>query len=70
MKKLAWNYIIKKTKIMSSSPITSRQIEGGNMEAVTDIIYLGFKITEDSDVSHEIKRLLLLEMEVMTNLTA
>ena len=41
----------------SPHPITSRQIEGGNMEAVTDITYLGFKITEDSDVSHEIKTL-------------
>ena len=52
----------------SPHPITSRQIEGGNMEAVTDIIYLGFKITEDSDVSHEIKRLLLLGRKAMTNL--
>ena len=54
----------------SSHPITSRQIEGENMEAVADIIHLGFNVSEDSDCSHNIKRLLLLERKVMTNLTA
>ena len=52
---------------MSSSPITSRQIEGGNMEAMTDFLFLGSKITADSDCSHEIKRLLLLRRKAMTN---
>ena len=48
---------IKKTKIMASSPITSWQIEGENMEAMTDFIFLGSKITAHSDCSHEIKTL-------------
>ena len=47
-----------KTKIMASSPITSWQIEGGKVEAVTNFIFLGSKITADSDCSHEIKRCL------------
>ena len=47
---------IKKTKIMASSPITSREIEGGKVEAVTDFTFLGSKITADSDCHHEIKR--------------
>ena len=59
---------IQKTKIMASSPITSRQIEGGKVEAVTDFIFLGSKITVDSDCSHEIKRSLLLGRQTMTNL--
>ena len=59
---------IQKTKIMASSPITSRQIEGGKVEAVTDFIFLASKITVDSDCSHEIKRCLLLGRKVMTNL--
>ena len=59
---------IQKTKIMASSPITSWQIEGGKVEAVTDFIFLGSKITEDSDVSHEIKRYLLLGRKAMTTL--
>ena len=46
---------INKTKIMASSPIFSWQIEGENVEAVTDFIFLGSKITVDSDCSHEIK---------------
>ena len=46
---------IQKTKIMPSSPITSQQIEGGKVEAVTDLILLGSKITKDADCSHEIK---------------
>ena len=48
-----------KTKIMASSPINSRQIDGETMETVTDFIFLGPKITADSDCSHEIKRCLL-----------
>ena len=53
---------------MASGPITSWQIEGENMEAVTDFIFLGSQITVDSDCSHEIKRCLLLGMKAMTNL--
>ena len=48
---------IQKTKIMASGPITSWQIDGETMETVTDFIFLGFKITADSDCSHEIKTL-------------
>ena len=51
---------VQKNKIMSSSLIISWQIDGRKMEAVTDFIYLGSKITVDSDCSHEIKRCLLL----------
>ena len=58
---------IRKTKIMASSPILSWQIDGENMETVTDY-FLGSKITVDSEWSHEIKRLLLLGRKVMTNL--
>ena len=53
---------------MASDPITSWQIEGETMETVTDFIFLGSKITADSDCSHEIKRHLLLGRKVMTNL--
>ena len=60
--------IKKKTRIMASGPITSWQIEGEEMEAVTDFILLGSKITVDGNCSHEIKRHLLLERKVMTNL--
>ena len=59
---------IRKTKIMGSGPITSWQIFGEKMETVTDFIFLGSKITADSDCSHEIKRCLLLERKGMTNL--
>ena len=59
---------IQKTKIMASSPITSWQIDGGTMETVTDFIFLGSKITEDGDSSHEIKRCLFLGKKAMTNL--
>ena len=59
---------IPKTKIMASSPITSWQIDGEKVEIVTDLIFLGSKITVDSDCSHEIKRRLLLGRKVMTNL--
>ena len=57
-----------KIKIMVSSPITSWQREGEKMEIVTDFIFLGSKITVDSDCSHEIKRRLLLGRKAMTNL--
>ena len=53
---------------MASSPITSRQIEEGNVEAVTGFIFSGSKITADGDCSYEIKRRLLLEGKAMTNL--
>ena len=51
---------IQKTKIMASSPITSWQIGGEKVEAVTDLLFLGSKITADGDCSHEIKRRFLL----------
>ena len=59
---------IQKTKIMASSPITSRQIDGTTMETVKNFIFLGSKITANGDCSHEIKRCLLLERKAMTNL--
>ena len=59
---------IKKIKIMASGPITSWQIDGETVETVADFIFLGSKITEDGDCSHEIKRCLLLRRKVMTNL--
>ena len=59
---------IQKTKIMASSPITSWEIDGETVETVSDFIFLGSKITADGDCSHEIKRHLLLERKVMTNL--
>ena len=59
---------IQKTKIMASGPITSWQIDGETMETVTDFIFGGSKITADADLSHEIKRCLLLDRKVMTNL--
>ena len=59
---------IKKTKIMASSPITSWQTEGKNMDAVTDFLLLGSQITTDGDFSHETGRQLLLVRKAMTNL--
>ena len=59
---------IQKTKITASCPITSWQIDGETVETVADFIFLGSKITADSDCSHEIKRCLLLGRKVMTNL--
>ena len=59
---------IQKTKIMASGPITSCQIDGETMETAIDFIFLGCKITADSDCSHEIKRRLFLGRKVMTNL--
>ena len=59
---------IQQTKIMASSPITSWQIDGETLETVRDFIFLGFRITGDSDCSHEIKRCLLLGRKTMTKL--
>ena len=59
---------IQKTKTMASGSITSWQIDGETMETVTDLIFLGSKITVDSDCSHKIKRCLLLGRKGMTNL--
>ena len=59
---------IQKTKIMASGPITSRQIDGGKVQTVTDFIFLGSKITADGDCTYEIKRHSLLVRKVMTNL--
>ena len=59
---------IQKMKTMASVPITSWQIDGETMEAVTDFIFLGSKITADGDCTHEIKRHLLLGGKAMTNL--
>ena len=59
---------IQKTKIMASSPITSWEIDGETVETVSDLIFLGSKITADGDFSHEIKRHLPLGRKVMTNL--
>ena len=58
----------KKTKIMASSPTTAWQIEGEKVEAMTDFLLLGSKITADSDCNHEIRRPLLLGRKAMTNL--
>ena len=70
MKKLAQKLSIQKMKIMASSPITSWQTDGGKMETVSDLIFLGSKINADSDCSHEIKRCLLLGRKAMTNLNS
>ena len=59
---------IQKTKMISSGPMTSWQIDGETMETVTDFILGGSKITADDDCNHEIKRCLLLGRKVMTNL--
>ena len=59
---------MQKTKIMASSPITSREIDGETVETVSNLIYLGSKIMAGDDSSHEIKRCLLLGRKVMTNL--
>ena len=59
---------IEKTKIMTSSPITSWQIDGETMETVTDFIFLASKITADGGCSYEIKRCLLLGRKAVTNL--
>ena len=59
---------IQKTKIMASGPITSWQIDGETVETVAGLIFLGSKITADSDCSHEIKRRFFLRRKAMTNL--
>ena len=59
---------IQKTKMMASGPITSWQIDGETVDAVTDFIFVGSKITAHGDCSHEIKRHLLLGRKIMTNL--
>ena len=59
---------IQKTKIMTSGPITSWEIDGETVETVSDFIFGGSKITTDGDCSHEIKRCLLLGRKVLTNL--
>ena len=59
---------IQKTKIMTSGPITSWQIDGETVETVRGFIFLGSKITADGDCNHEIKRYLLLGRKAMTNL--
>ena len=66
--KVSLNLNIQKTEIMASGPITSWEIDGETIEAVTDFVFLGSKITVDADCSHEIKRRLLLGRKVMTNL--
>ena len=64
-KKVGLKFNIQKTKVMTSGPITSWQIDG---ETVTDFIFLGWEIIADGDSSHEIKRRLLLGRKTMTNL--
>ena len=59
---------IQKSKIMASGPITSWEIDGETVEAVSDFIFLGSRITADGDCSHGVKRHLLLGRKVMTNL--
>ena len=66
--KVGWKLNIQKTKIMTSGPITSWQIDGETVETVADFIFLGSKITADGDCSHKIKRRLLLRRKVMSNL--
>ena len=61
---------IQKTKIMTSGPITSWQIDGETVERVSDFIFGGSKITADGECRHEIKRHLFLGRKAMTNLTA
>ena len=66
--KVGLNLNMQKTKIMTSSPITSRQIDGETVETLADLILGASKITADGDCSHEIKSRLLLGRKVMTNL--
>ena len=66
--KVGLKLIIQKTKIIASGHITSWKIDGETVETVSDFIFLASKITADGDCSHEIKRCLLLERKVMTNL--
>ena len=66
--KVCLKFNIQKTKIMASGPITSWQIDRETMETMREFILGGSKITADCDCSHEIKRCLLLEKKVMTNI--
>ena len=66
--KVGFKLNIQKTKIMASSPITSWETDGETVETVSDFILGGSKITADGDLSHEIKRRLILGRKVMTNL--
>ena len=66
--KVALKFNIQKTKIMASSPITSRQIDGETMETVRDFIFLGSKITAEGNCSREIKRCLFPGRKAMTKL--
>ena len=66
--KAGLTFNIQKTKITASGPITSWQIDGETMQTVTDLIFLGSKITADGECSHEFKRCLFLGRKVMTNL--
>ena len=68
MRKLAKNSVLKKTKIIAFSPITSWQRDGEKVETVTDFIFLGSKITADGDCSREMKRHLLLGRNALSNL--
>ena len=68
--KVGLKFNIQKTKIMASGPITSWQIDGETMETVSDFIFLGSRITANSDCSHEIKVCLLLGRKIMTNLVS
>ena len=61
---------VKKAKIMASGPITCMQIEGEKVEAVTDFLFLGSKVTVDGDCSLEIRRRLLLGRKALTNLVS
>ena len=67
-KKVGLELNIQKTKVMASSPIILRQIDGETVETVADFTFLGFKITAYGDCSHESKRCLLLGRKVVTNL--
>ena len=66
--KVGFKLNIQKTKIMTSGPITSWEIDGETVETVADFIFLGSEITADGDCSHEIKRCLFFGRKVMTNL--
>ena len=66
--KTGLKFNVQKMKIMASGPITSWQIDGETIETVTDFIFLGSKITIDSDCKHEIERCLLLGRKTMTKL--
>ena len=69
MEKVGLKFNIQKTKIIASGPINLWQIEGEKVEAVTDFVFLGSKITEDDNCSHEIKRRLFLGRKVMKTYT-